>query len=50
MGPISDHKGFQRVMGCLASLSNFVSRRGERGLLLYRLLRKVDRFDWSAKA
>jgi hypothetical protein len=37
MGPIKDLKGVQRVMGCL----------GERGLPLYRLLRKTERFTWT---
>jgi hypothetical protein len=44
MGPIKDLKGVQRVMGCLAALSRFNSRLGEKGLPLYRLLRKVERF------
>jgi hypothetical protein len=38
MGPIKDLKGVQRVMGCLAALSRFISRLGKRGLPLYRLL------------
>jgi hypothetical protein len=45
MGPIKDLKGVQRVMGCLAALSRFISRLGERGLPLYRLLRKTERFS-----
>jgi hypothetical protein len=44
MGPIEDLKGVQRVMGCLAALSRFISRLGERGLPLYRLLRKAECF------
>jgi hypothetical protein len=47
MGPIKDLKGVQRVMGCLAVLSHFISRLGERGLPLYRLLRKTKRFTWT---
>jgi ribonuclease HI len=50
MGPIKDLKGVQRVMGCLAALSRFISRLGEKGLLLYRLLRKVERFTWTPEA
>jgi ribonuclease HI len=50
MGPIKDLKGVQRVMGCLAALSRFISRLGERGLPLYRLLRKTERFTWTPKA
>jgi hypothetical protein len=49
MGPIKDLKGVQRVMGCLAALSRFISRLGEKGLPLYRLLRKVERFTWTLK-
>ena len=44
MGPIRDLKGVQRVMGCLAALSRFISRFGEKSLPLYRLLRKTECF------
>jgi hypothetical protein len=37
-------------MGCLAALSRFISRLGERGLPLYRLLRKVECFTWTPEA
>jgi hypothetical protein len=50
MGPIKDLKGVQRVMGCLAALSHFISRLGEKGLPLYRLLRKAERFTWTLEA
>jgi hypothetical protein len=50
MGPIKDLKGVQRVMGCLATLSRFISHLGERGLPLYRLLRKAKRFTWTPEA
>ena len=50
MGPIRDLKGVQRVMGCLAALSCFISRLGEKGLPLYRLLRKTERFSWTPEA
>jgi hypothetical protein len=50
MGPIKDLKGVQRVMGCLAALSRFISRLGEKGLPLYRLLRKTERFTWTSEA
>jgi hypothetical protein len=50
MGPIKDLKGVQRVMGCLAALSRFISRLGERGLPLYRLLRKTECFSWTPEA
>ena len=50
MGPIQNIKGVQRITGCLAALSRFISRLGERGLPLYRLLKKSDRFEWIAEA
>jgi ribonuclease HI len=50
MGPIKDLKGIQRVMGCLAALSRFISRLGERGLPLYHLLRKAECFAWTPEA
>jgi hypothetical protein len=50
MGPIKDLKGVQRVTGCLAALSRFISRLGERGLPLYRLLRNTERFTWTPEA
>ena len=40
----------QWVTGCLAVLSRFISPLGERGLPLYRLLKKSDRFTWTAEA
>ena len=37
-------------MGCLAALSRFISRLDERGLPLYRLLRKAECFAWTPEA
>jgi hypothetical protein len=50
MGPIRDLKGVQKVLGCLAALSRFISRLGEKGLPLYRLLKKHERFSWTIEA
>jgi hypothetical protein len=50
MGPIRDLKGVQWVLGCLAALSCFISRRDEKGLPLYRLLKKHERFSWTTEA
>jgi hypothetical protein len=36
MGPIKKLKGVQRVKGCLAALSRFIARLGERNLPLYK--------------
>jgi hypothetical protein len=35
MGTVQNLKGVQRVMGCLAALSHFIARLGERSLPLY---------------
>src|SRR6185295_9660619 len=35
---------------CLASLSRFISRLGEKGLPLYQLLRKTEHFTWTPEA
>ena len=37
-------------MGCLAALSWFISRLGEKGLPLYQLLRKTECFAWTPEA
>jgi len=50
MGPIRDVKGVQKVTGCLAALSRFISRLGEKALPLYRLLKKAERFSWTSEA
>ena len=44
MGPIRNVKGMQRLISCLAALSRFISRLGERGMPLYKLLKKTDTF------
>jgi hypothetical protein len=46
MGTIKDVNGVQRVMGCLVALRRFISRLGEKGLPLYRILRNTERFAW----
>jgi hypothetical protein len=50
MGPIRDLKGVQKMLGCLAALSRFISRLNEKGLPLYRLLKKHERFSWTVEA
>jgi hypothetical protein len=50
MGPIKNLKGVQRVTGCLAALSGFIARLGERSLLLYKLMQKSDHFMWTPEA
>jgi hypothetical protein len=50
MGPIKNLKGVQRVTGCLAALSRFIARLGERILPLYKLMKKYDHFTWTPEA
>lgn len=50
MGPITTIKGVQRLTGCLASLSRFISRLGERSMPLYKLLKKSNQFCWTKEA
>jgi hypothetical protein len=50
MGPIKNLKGMQHVMGCLAALSRFIARLGERNLPLYKLMKKSDHFMWTPEA
>jgi hypothetical protein len=38
-------RGVQTVLGCLTALSRFISRLGEKGLPLYRLLKKHEHFS-----
>jgi hypothetical protein len=40
----------QKFAGCLASLSRFVSRLGEKAMPLYQLMKKTDHFVWSQRA
>ena len=44
MGPIRNVKGVQRLIGYLAALSRFISWLDERGMPLYKLLKKTDTF------
>jgi hypothetical protein len=37
-------------MGCLAALSRFISRLGEKALPLYHLLKKLEHFSWTLEA
>ena len=40
----------QKFTGCLASVSRFLSRLGERALPLYQLMKKTSPFEWNGKA
>ena len=40
----------QKLIGCLAALSQFISRLREMALPLYRLMKKSHRFEWTPEA
>jgi hypothetical protein len=44
MEPPWSQKKVQRLTGCMAVLSRFISRLGEKGMSFYKLLKKVDKF------
>ena len=46
----TDHKQIQKLTGCVAALSRFISRLGEKALPLYRLLRRTEHFEWTDAA
>ena len=43
-------KDVQKLTGCVAALSRFISRLGEKAGPLYRLLKKSDKFLWDEEA
>jgi hypothetical protein len=43
-------KKVQRLTGCMSALSRFISRLGEKGMPFYKLLKKVDKFQWTTEA
>nr|AAP54912.2 retrotransposon protein, putative, Ty3-gypsy subclass [Oryza sativa Japonica Group] len=50
MKPPSTQKDVQKLTGCMAALSRFVSRLGERGMPFFKLLKKTDDFQWGPDA
>ena len=40
----------QKSTGCLASISRFISRLGEKAIPLYQLMKKTTHFEWNDKA
>src|SRR5213076_3073189 len=43
-------KDIQKLTGCMAVLSRFVSRLGERAMPFYKILKKQDKFQWTPEA
>jgi hypothetical protein len=50
MEPPKSQKKVQKLTSCMAALGRFISRLGERGIPFYKLLKKVDRFQWTPEA
>ena len=50
MEPPRSQKKVQRLTGCMAALSRFLSRLGEKRMSFYKLLKKVDKFQWTIEA
>ena len=46
----TDLKQIQKLTGCVAALSRFISRLGEKALPLYCLLRRTEHFEWTNAA
>jgi hypothetical protein len=40
----------QKLMGCMATLSRFISRLSIRGLPFFMLLKKTNKFQWTQEA
>ena len=43
-------KDVQKLTGCMAALSRFVSYLGERAMPFYKLMKKQDKFQWTPEA
>src|SRR5438105_6814112 len=50
MRPPTRLKDLQRLAGCMVALGRFIASLGERGLPLFKLLKKADRFEWNQQA
>ena len=40
-------KKVQKFTGCLASLTRFLNRLGEKAIPLYQLMKKTEKFTWT---
>jgi hypothetical protein len=50
MKPPKCVKDIQKLVGCMAALSRFISRLGEKGLPFFKLLKAKEKFEWSEEA
>ena len=50
MKPPTYVKDVQNLIGCMATLSCFISHMGVKGLPLFKLLKAQEKFVWSEDA
>ena len=50
MRPPTTKREVQKLTGCMAALSRFIARLGEKGLPFFKLLRKHGSFEWTKEA
>jgi hypothetical protein len=50
MQPPKNVKDIKKLTGCMAALSHFISRLGEKGLPFFKLLKASKKFVWSEEA
>ncbi|MBJ4058636.1 hypothetical protein JGD43_25265 [Salmonella enterica subsp. enterica serovar Goldcoast] len=50
MRPPTTKKEVQKLTGCMAALSRFIARLGDKRLSFFKLLRKHEGFEWSNEA
>jgi hypothetical protein len=50
MAKPSNKKGIMKLTGLIAALSRTISKLGEKGLPLFKLLKKADKFVWDDEA
>jgi len=50
MKPLTYVKDVQNLMRCMAALSHFISRLGEKGLPFFKLLKALGKLTWTPKA
>ena len=50
MKPPKKVKDVQKLTGCMAALSRFISRLGEKGIPFFELLKASKKFEWPEEA
>jgi hypothetical protein len=50
MQPLKNVKDIQKLTGCMAALSRFISCLDKKGLPIFKLLKASEKFVWSEEA